>query len=46
MALRSRDERAIVTYLGVNLLAALDEDRTRVDGLFARLEALVPLIRP
>ena len=32
---------AIVTFsLGLNLLAALDEDRTRVDGLFARLSAL------
>jgi AcrR family transcriptional regulator len=36
---------AFVTfYLGVNLMAQLDEDRTRTDALFARLEALAPLL--
>jgi AcrR family transcriptional regulator len=36
---------AFVTfYLGVNLMTQLDEDRTRTDALFARLEALVPLL--
>ena len=36
---------AFVTfYLGVNLMAQLDEDRTRTDALFARLEALTPLL--
>jgi AcrR family transcriptional regulator len=36
---------AVVTfYLGVNLLTHLDEDRSRTDGLFARLEVLAPLV--
>ena len=36
---------AVVTfYLGVNLLTHLDEDRSRTDGLFARLEAVAPLV--
>jgi AcrR family transcriptional regulator len=36
---------AFVTfYLGVNLMAQLDEDRTRTDALFARLEGLAPLL--
>jgi AcrR family transcriptional regulator len=36
---------AVVTfYLGVNLLTHLDEDRTRTDALFARLDALAPLV--
>jgi hypothetical protein len=36
---------AFVTfYLGVNLMTQLDEDRTRTDALFARLEALGPLL--
>jgi AcrR family transcriptional regulator len=36
---------AFVTfYLGVNLMTQLDEDRTRTDALFARLEAIAPLL--
>jgi AcrR family transcriptional regulator len=36
---------AFVTfYLGVNLMTQLDEDRTRTDALFARLEAMAPLL--
>ena len=36
---------AFVTfYLGVNLLTHLDEDRTRTDALFARLQSLAPLL--
>jgi AcrR family transcriptional regulator len=36
---------AFVTfYLGVNLLIHLDEDRTRTDALFARLQSLAPLL--
>jgi AcrR family transcriptional regulator len=36
---------AVVTfYLGVNLLTHLDEDRTRTDALFSRVEALAPLV--
>jgi AcrR family transcriptional regulator len=36
---------AFVTfYLGVNLMTQLDEERTRTDALFARLEAIAPLL--
>jgi AcrR family transcriptional regulator len=36
---------AFVTfYLGVNLMTQLDEDRARTDALFARLEAVAPLL--
>jgi AcrR family transcriptional regulator len=36
---------AFVTfYLGVNLMTQLDEDRARTDALFARLDALAPLL--
>jgi len=36
---------AFVTfYLGVNLMTQLDEDRTRTDALFARLEAIAPIL--
>jgi AcrR family transcriptional regulator len=36
---------AFVTfYLGVNLMTHLDEDRARTDALFARLEAVAPLL--
>ena len=36
---------AIVTfYLGVNLLTHLDADHARTDAVFARLEALAPLL--
>jgi AcrR family transcriptional regulator len=36
---------AFVTfYLGVNLMTQLDEDRTRTDALFARLEVIAPLL--
>jgi AcrR family transcriptional regulator len=36
---------AFVTfYLGVNLMAQLDEDRARTDAIFAQLEALAPLL--
>jgi AcrR family transcriptional regulator len=36
---------AFVTfYLGINLMTQLDEDRARTDALFARLEALAPLL--
>ena len=36
---------AFVTfYLGVNLMTQLDENRARTDALFARLEALAPLL--
>jgi AcrR family transcriptional regulator len=36
---------AFVTfYLGVNLMTQLDEDRARTDELFARLEAVAPLL--
>jgi AcrR family transcriptional regulator len=36
---------AFVTfYLGVNLMTQLDEDRSRTDALFERLEALAPLL--
>jgi AcrR family transcriptional regulator len=36
---------AFVTfYLGVNLLTHLDEDRTRTDALFMRLQSLAPLL--
>jgi AcrR family transcriptional regulator len=36
---------AVVTfYLGVNLLTHLDEDRSRTDALFARIEPLAPLL--
>ena len=38
---------AFVTfYLGVNLLTHLDRDRTRTDELFARVQALAPLLAP
>lgn len=36
---------AFVTfYLGVNLMTQLDEDRRRTDALFARLEAVAPML--
>jgi AcrR family transcriptional regulator len=36
---------AFVTfYLGVNLMTHLDEDRARTDALFARLEAVAPML--
>jgi AcrR family transcriptional regulator len=36
---------AFVTfYLGVNLMTQLDEDHARTDALFARLEAVAPLL--
>jgi AcrR family transcriptional regulator len=36
---------AFVTfYLGVNLMTLLDEDRARTDALFARLDAVAPLL--
>ena len=36
---------AFVTfYLGVNLMTQLDEDRRRTDSLFARLEAIAPML--
>jgi AcrR family transcriptional regulator len=36
---------AFVTfYLGLNLLTHLDEDRTRTDALFARVQSLAPLL--
>jgi hypothetical protein len=36
---------AFVTfYLGVNLMTLLDERHTRTDALFARLEALAPIL--
>jgi AcrR family transcriptional regulator len=34
----------VTFYLGVNLMTQLDEDRTRTDALFARLEAVAPLL--
>jgi AcrR family transcriptional regulator len=34
----------VTFYLGVNLLSHLDQDRSRTDALFARLQALAPML--
>jgi AcrR family transcriptional regulator len=34
----------VTFYIGVNLMTQLEEDRSRTDALFARLEAVAPLL--
>ena len=44
LPLREVAYASVTFYLGVNLLTHLDEDRTRTDALFARLQSLAPLL--